>query len=155
MNHIIAFENYALAAFVVSLISLGLSAYAIKISLKKLKIEQAREHDRQDKARCANFTTKFNRLGQHGCYELIIENNGASEARDVTVMLNEKPILELKSVQPEISSIPKIGPNSNVSYQWLCAGNPRPPYHLEITWSDDSKKSGYYGTTLIHPITSF
>ncbi len=142
---------------VVSVLALGVSVWAIRTSRrtsrKMLAIEEAREQDRQDKARCANLTTTFEHLQQAGRYALHIENGGASEARDVTVVLDGRPISELKNIEPKIPTVPTIGPDSSASYNWPCANNPRPPFPLKITWSDDSEKPGCYRTTLMHPPT--
>ena len=116
-----------------------------------LQIEETREHDRQDKARRASLTTKFEHIQQQGYYALHIENQGASEARNVTVKLDRKSISELRNISPSIPNIPTIGPMSSASYNWPTANNPTLPLILEITWSDDSGKLGRYCTTLVHP----
>ena len=146
----------------IAFVSLGVSIWAVveskkanrrslKTNHKMLEIEQQREKERQDKEQRANITTKFEHLQQQGHYVLQIKNNGASEGRDVKVVLGEKPISEFRNIDPKIPRIPMIGPGSSVSYTWPCANNSCPPLFLEITWSDDSKKLGHYSTTLTHP----
>ncbi len=152
----IAFAALALSVF------LGAGSLAVAIialvtarrtGRKRLEIEQEQEADRQLDRRKATITAKFEHLQQAGHYALHIENGGASEARDVTVVLGGKPISELKNIEPKFPQIPKIGPGSIASYSWQCADNPRPPFPLKITWSDDSKKPRCYRTTLMHPTT--
>ena len=149
--------NSAFAAFAVSVIALGVSVWAILTSrqtnCKLLEIEQQREKDRQDKALSANLTAKLEHLQKDGRFALHITNNGASEARNVKVLLNGKPISELKHIEPkDLKKIATLGLESTVSYMWSCGyGNPRAPFDIEITWSDDSMKSGQYSTTLTHP----
>ena len=156
--------NSAFAAFDVSVLALGVSVWAIiksrrasrrslQTNNKMLYIEKERDRDRQDEARCAKLIPKFEHLQQFGRYALHIINSGASEARDVAVVLKEKPISELKNIEPKNSQIPKIGSGSEVIYNWPCANNPPPPFPLEITWSHDSKRPGYNSTTLTHPTT--
>jgi heme exporter protein D len=66
------------------IISLGLSAISIVVAVvaliksqrtqnQMLRIEQARERDRQVEKRKANITAKLQHLQKHGRYELIIE----------------------------------------------------------------------------------
>lgn len=120
---------------------------------KMLEIEKAREKDRQIEKQKANITARLQHLQKSGRYELIIENNGVSEARDINVTLNGKLLSDFNDIQPSITNSTTIGPQSNVSYHWK-TGHPNiPPFNLEITWSDDSKQTGIYHTTLSHPTT--
>jgi len=146
---------------IIALILSGISIVVAVVALIKsqrtqnqmLRIEQAREHDRQVEKRRAKITAKLEHLQKHGRYELIIANSGASEARDVKVTLNEKPLSELNSIQPKVPRCLTIGAGSSFSCHWKTNETPNILAKLKITWSDDSGKPGFYHTTLSHPTT--
>lgn len=118
-----------------------------------IQTNQVREHKRQIEKQRSKITAALEHLHKHGCYELIITNNSFQEAHDIKVILSGNPISELGSVEPKIPCFPIIGPGSSVSYHWRCNEPVRPPFELEITWSDDSGEAGLYRTTLSHPTT--
>lgn len=78
---------------------------------------------------------------------LRIENQGSSEARDVRVILNDKPLLEhgrvLTNQQEEIQL---IGPKSHIDYLMALDFGFSPPFKVSLTWIDDSGEQGSYRT---------
>ena len=127
----------------------------LEIEARMLQIEKAREYDRQIEKQQAKITVKFKHVQRDGRYHLTITNSGAAEARNVKVALNEKPLSELSSIQPEKTpSVPVIAAGGDFTYHWKTNETPNIQAELKITWSDDSGQLGVYVTTLRHPATS-
>lgn len=120
---------------------------------KMLQIETERENDRQLEKQKAKIKAHLEHL-QHGRYELIIENYGTSKARNIEVMLNEKPLSDFNDIQPPIISDFAIEPQSSFSCHWKTGDPDRPPFEAVIRWSDDSGQPGHWCGTLNHPTTS-
>ena len=124
---------------------------------KMLKIEQAREHDRQlakqsaarEKQSAALTTEKLKH--KSGYYILNINNFGSSEARNIKVTLDDKPLSEFPNINPDPDANDTIGHDSTLPFRWKTSHVLSPPFKAKISWSDDSGEDGLYETTLVHP----
>lgn len=82
-------------------------------------------------------------------YRLRIENKSAIEARDITVLLDGKPILEHPAIPQGIGGeIRQVGPWSYFQYLLAISFQTHPPFEVNITWTDDSGEPGSYRTTV-------
>jgi hypothetical protein len=143
-------SNSGAAVLVASLLSLAallLSLLAYLTSRKALRIEEARERDRQAGARRAALRA---RLVGTGLQEfLLLENSGQAEARDIEVRLDGTLFRDHPVAFKDESEFGPLGPGSEARYPIkLFHGVPSPPFELELTWRDDSGVAGRYRTTL-------
>jgi len=82
-------------------------------------------------------------------YYLVVKNNGLSEARNVKLLLADKPVLEHSAVQnSQKDEIKHIGAQSSIKYEFSNGFMRELPLKTEIAWEDDSGKPGKYSTTL-------
>ena len=153
-------------SLIISIIAVGISAIAIGVSIwthnrnhklqaRIVALEEARETDRLTEKKKAILTAhivsgSYPNIagGQTPEYKLRIENKGLGEARDVKVILDDKPILEHPAIPQGTSEVTKVGPNSPIQYLLSLSMQTTPPFILEITWEDDSGEPGEYSTTL-------
>ena len=145
-------------SLIVSIIAVIISGIAVYISWRTqnrlVDIEEVREKDRLAEKKKANLTVRISRelltrgtrsTTQHFLY---IENSGNSEARDIKVNLDGKPLLEHPTILQNTEEITQVGPNSNFRYSLVLSMRGRPPSSIEISWEDDSGELGKYSTTL-------
>ena len=147
-------------SLIVSIIAVIISGIAVYISWRTQKrlvdIEDAREKDRLAEKKKANLTANIekevlisrNGRKQTNQHFLYIENSGNSEARNIKVNLDGKPLLEHSTILKNTEEITQVGPNSDFRYLLVLSMQGRPPSSIEITWEDDSGEPGKYSTTL-------
>ena len=145
-------------SLVVSAIALGVAIWAHvrghRFGKRMVALEEARESDRIRQGAKANLVADIQRGDGSGpVWRLEVENRGQAEARDVTVLLDAQPILD----HPGVARATQQGLNRELRH--LAAGarfryvlaptlGCRPPWELEITWTDDSGEPGSYQATL-------
>lgn len=142
-------------------ISLGLSAVAIvvamwtncrshKLQSRVVKMEETREKDRLIEQKKASLTARIVREpgGRNMRDLLVIENLGSGEARNISAMLDGKPLLEHPAILQKERKLDEIGPRSAVKFLLFTADQLKPPNKITITWEDDSGQPGKYNTTL-------
>lgn len=150
-----------LANWLIPLVALILAGLSLWVSSKGQKrqselqariveIEQAREHERQRLAQRAILRAELihEPYGRSGTDKLRIYNGGDSEAREIVVKLDGKPIREHPAVVDVGTGINQVGPRSSVQYLVAMTYTTYPPWDLEITWTDDSGEPGLYRTTI-------
>ncbi|HOD82971.1 MAG TPA: hypothetical protein PKG77_16245 [Phycisphaerae bacterium] len=111
------------------------------------QIEQSREHAKLIQSLRATIRAVL-RKTDRGSWRLFVLNTGQGTARNVTLMLDGKPLLEHDAVPRGEQEARTIGPDSDVSYCMAISSGCHPPFELEATWDDDSGQQGTYGTTL-------
>jgi len=143
----------AIIAVVVSFLSFGFSIAAFfksqRTQDKMFNIEQARENDRQLEKRSANLKAKLEH--KFGDYKLNINNYGSSEARNIKVTLNKKPLSKFPNISPDPDADYTIGSDSTLCFRWKTSSKLPPPFDAIIKWSDDSGIDRDYKTRLEHP----
>jgi hypothetical protein len=139
-----------LVASLLSLAALVLSVLAYLTSRKALRIEQARERDRVAGARKAALRARIKRLSPHD-FDLLIENDGQAEAREIEVRLDGRPFREHPAAFADQCEVGPLGPGSQARYPLkITLDGPGPPFALELTWQDDSGEPGRFRTTLTY-----
>ncbi len=151
---------------VVSIISVTFSGLAIllawiahwrisSIQKRQLEIEEARENDRirnSNKAQLRAYIKKEveSQRMHHTVWKhlLRIENMGLAEAREIKVILDDKPLFEHPTILKGQRKITQIGPQSHFDYTLALTMGAPIPSRVQITWSDDSGEPGDYKTSL-------
>lgn len=146
--------------WIISGLSLVVAVIALIISWRtqkrQVEIEEAREQDRLTEKNKANLTAKFTKEESsrsrtsriyRKCY-LVVENKGLSEARNIKLVLDNKPVMEHPGILKTQDEVKEVGPKSNFHYELAVTGGPKVPSKVEITWEDDSGEPGEYSTTL-------
>jgi len=125
------------------MIALGLSTLAVYISWRT-----RRENIRKFKK--ANLVASLDREPQRNYirFTLVINNEGNSEAREIKVRIDGKPLLEHPVIPSNETEIRTVGPKSFIRYNLAIASGNTGPFEVEIGWSDDSGEPGSYRTTL-------
>jgi len=111
------------------------------------QIEQSREQARVMQSLQAVLRAEL-RKSPGGTWRLFVVNTGQGTARNVTITLGGKPLLEHDAVPRGEEEIKTIGPESEISYVMGLTSDCRPPFEFEATWDDDSGQQGRYATTL-------
>lgn len=148
-------ENLALVVAGVSFLAfiyLGVKNH--KLQGRILTLEEARRADEQDLKRKADlvaWTKQETGPRSHRPYwYLYIENNGPALARDISIKIDDVPILE----HPAFSSnsqkpMRKLGPGGPYRYLFnFSEKTPPVPWSVVIKWTDDSEERGVYKTTI-------
>lgn len=152
VDWLVNLDDSGLVTFIISVVSIIISGSAMITSWKTQKrlieIEEAREKDRLKDMRKADLMA---RLVKDGRDLLIIENRGPAEAREISILLNGRPLSEFPAFLLKQSEIHRIGAYSSFHYRMVfCAGLKPIEYapEITITWIDDSGEPGAYQTTL-------
>ena len=151
--------NAAFVATLLSICAIVVSGIAFRKSHKTqnrlVKIEEARERDRLKQQKKADLVAQIvseveSQQARRTIkkYMLRIENKGLAEARDVKVVLDDKPVLEHPAVVGNQQEGTQIGPQSCFDYLLGYSMNTPKPACAVITWSDDSGEHGSYKTSL-------
>lgn len=110
-------------------------------------IEQSREHAKLINSLQAVLRAKLCKTGGNN-WRLFVINTGQGTARNVTITLDGKPLLEHPAVPHGEQETKLIGPESEISYCMAVSFGCTPPFELAATWDDDSGQQGRYSTTL-------
>jgi len=101
-------------SLIVSVIAVAVAVWAHwrehRLGKRMLALEEARERDRRVKKQKAQLVARLNRD------RLYIENKGESEAREVTVLLDGKPVLKHPAVLGGQEEVRQVGPRSRFHY---------------------------------------
>ena len=111
------------------------------------QIEQSREHAKLMQSLQALLRAVVCKTDR-GSWRLVMMNTGQGTARNVTITLDGKPLLQHDAIPRGEQEAKLIGPESEVSYCMAICSGCHPPFELEATWDDDSGQQGRYGTTL-------
>lgn len=123
------------------------AAEANDVNRRMVAIEEQRESERRANAQRAVLRPSLRKSGTSS-YRLVVENAGASAARNVDVRLDGKPFGEHDAAIQNDTLPTMVGPSSEVTcllgLHLQCA----PPFQIEMTWDDDSSERGRYEGTL-------
>jgi len=137
-------------ALAVAVLSLILSTYALldNIRLRKrvIALEVSREQEKNPQVRKASLvaslaTEEASKIGgaiQYSRYQLKIRNLGATEAKDVRVIVNGEPLLE----------VPYVEPRANIDFYIDKSAELAPRFNVFVSWSDKFGTQETYKTTL-------
>jgi len=150
----------SIIAAVISAIAIGVSIWTHnrnhKLQARIVALEEAKEKDRLTEKKKACLTAKITKeegqnsglITTYRRYYLHIENKGLSEARNVKIVLDDKPVMEHPGIRKTQSEVKQIGPESPFRYEFEEGFMRNLPLKVEITWEDDSGEHGQYSTTL-------
>lgn len=139
---------------ILSLIAVVVSVVACITSWRTQKrlvvVEESRERDRLKHARKAKLRAELvhELHGRSSGEKLRIYNDGDSEAREMVLILDGKPIREHPAVVDIESEVNRVSPHSHVQYLVALTRGTYPPWDLQVAWVDDSGESGTYRTTI-------
>jgi hypothetical protein len=125
----------------------GLIKQQVAIQDRLTQIEQSREHVKLIQSLQAVIRAVL-RKTERSSWRLFVMNTGQGTARNVTITLDGKPLLEHGVVPRGEQEAKRIGPESEISYCMAVSFSCHPPFEFEVTWDDDSGQQGRYGTTL-------
>ncbi len=142
----IAFISVVAAAYF-GLKSQRLEKKNTDLQKRLLEIEETRENDRKRATSKAQLRAVIEEHGNHN-YRLVIENTGDSEARNITLKMDGKPINEHPSSLVGDHDISQIGSHSRATRLLGLTLTCSPPFDFEASWEDESREVGLYRTTL-------
>jgi len=90
------------------------------------------------------------RLVKNGRDLLIIENKGPAEAREISILLNDRSLSEFPAFVRDQSEIHRVGPYSSFHYLMAFHAGVDLSPEITITWKDGSGVPGIYQTILTY-----
>jgi len=156
---LLSWYTHPLVASFLSLVAVYVSVWAIRTSKNSQKeqadiqrrlvdIEEARDRKEEREKGTADLIAEFVRteranqsVAPHDF--LRISNLGKGTARDIQILMNGESIFDLPffSVNEPLNY---LGRHSSFDYTWsLPRDGPRPPYKIDITWTDDTGTGAY------------
>ena len=134
------------AGNIFSTVSIIIAIGAFIISWKAFSIEKARERDRIKESKKAKITVHRIEDARHS--KLLVKNEGEAEAREITMKMDGKPVLEHEIIPEGETEKRFLGPKSHFHYIMTPILAKRSVIDIEITWQDDSDEQGNYRTTI-------
>ena len=115
----------------------------VGLQQRMLEIEEQRERDRRLSASQARLYPKLREVSSSSC-RLYLVNSGMAAARNVRVMLDDKPLADHPAAVQDDPMPTEVGPNSEVSCLLGCDFKCGPPFQIEVHWEDDSGSDRTY-----------
>lgn len=128
-------------ALIISILAIGISIFTW---LKSHKIDRAR---RDDEERDQNSAVLMAHL-ERNPGKLVVENIGNSEARNISIRVDNNPILDAPGIQVPDEREYLIGAHSHISFRVSLTFDTPVPKFIEITWDDDHSKGKTYRNSL-------
>ena len=130
---------------VIELVAVSLSAIAIIISLwfairqskwqaRLLHLEEAEEQRRSTASQSAKLRAVLDRIGQSPA--LLVMNDGAAEARDISIKIDGIPIAQHHNVLSGEYEVRQLGPGGSARYMLALTSGTPPLIQVEIGWAD-------------------
>ena len=139
--------SVGLAMLLVAVLAVLVSIWVARMKAASLKIEQQRERNRIERGRRADLKPELRRT-DGGFWRLVIANHGEAEARNMRIVMDEKPLRE-HAAFPCNQTVPdRVGAGGEVSCVLGLAGKCAPPFKINLTWDDDSGSARTYEMTL-------
>ncbi|MGI9250587.1 MAG: hypothetical protein ACR2PR_05265 [Pseudohongiellaceae bacterium] len=119
----------------------------VKLQKRVVGIEKSREQARITELLKANIRAELKKVDNR--WRLILKNTGRCAARNLTIILDDKPLLQHVALKYSThKEVHEIGPESDISYAMDIRRVCEPPFDFKATWDDDSDIKGSYNTTL-------
>ena len=129
----------------IELVAVSLSAIAIIISLwfairqskwqaRLLHLEEAEEQRRSTASQSAKLRAVLDRIGKSPA--LLVMNDGAAEARDISIKIDEIPIAQHHNVLSGEQEVRQLGPGGSARYMLALTSGTPPLIQVEIGWAD-------------------
>ncbi len=119
---------------------------AAEAQSKLARIEEQREADRLTRALQAALRAKL-LPDRNGSHRLCVSNRGQSEARDIRIIVDGRPLGEHLAFHSGMRIPEVMEPGSEISCH-VATFDSNPPFEIEILWEDDSGVPGRYRATL-------
>lgn len=142
----------------IELVAVSLSAIAIIISLwfairqskwqaRLLHLEEAEEQRRSTASQSAKLRAVLDRTGKSPA--LLVMNDGAAEARDISIKIDGIPIAQHHNVLSGEQEVRQLGPGGSARY-WLALISGTPPLiQVEIGWADGAGEAQRWRSDLL------
>ena len=129
----------------IELVAVSLSAIAIIISLwfairqskwqaRLLHLEEAEEQRRSTASQSAKLRAVLDRIGKSPA--LLVMNDGAAEARDISIKIDGIPIAQHHNVLSGGQEVRQLGPGGSARYMLALISGTPPLIQVEIGWAD-------------------
>ena len=129
----------------IELVAVSLSAIAIIISLwfairqskwqaRLLHLEEAEEQRRSTASQSAKLRAVLDRIGKSPA--LLVMNDGAAEARDISIEIDGIPIAQHHNVLSGDQEVRQLGPGGSARYMLALTSGTPPLIQVEIGWAD-------------------
>ena len=81
---------------------------------------------------------------------LVIRNSGPACAREIEVLMNESPLNEYREFDTTLPAGSEIAPGGTLELPYVLFRNGKlwPPFHVALSWSDDSDQRGTWDSSL-------
>jgi len=128
-------------ALIISILAIGISIFTW---FNSHKIDRARRDDEERDQKSAELKAYLKRNPG----ELIIENIGRSEARNINILIDQVPINKSPGIDTRGRKKFLIGQNSHISFRVSLTFDIPVPVFIEITWDDDHATGKTYRNSL-------
>lgn len=108
-----------------------------------LALEKERDEQNRLKARSAQVRAEISHFGRD--HHLVVVNDGAVTARNVTVLLDGHPMMQNRLVLRGQTEIKKLGPGVDVGYLLAVMMGSPDLLDVRITWEDDTGEPRSWG----------
>jgi hypothetical protein len=146
----IGIAGCSLAVSVWAVINSNRAQKAANAAQKRIvEIEEQRETDRVQQSKQAKIIpTIKKRNGNTTSYHLYLKNEGDASARNICLMIDNKPLAEHQAFCSSDTMPESIGQHSEISFPLALSRACNPPFEIRVTWDDDSGKDRVFKTTL-------
>jgi hypothetical protein len=124
---------------------------ATELQEQMVKIEQRRDEERLVQRQRASLSIKLNPLWRNErvrAWQLVLNNNGSVEARNIRVSLDGRSIDDIDWIVKQ-KPLKEMTLGAGAPCNWHIGSNWRPPpWHAIVEWDDESGQPGRYQTTL-------
>lgn len=128
-------------ALIISILAIILSIFTW---YRSHKIDRARRDDEQSDQNSVVLRAHLER--DPG--KLVVENIGNSEARNISIRVDNNPILDAPGIQVPVGRDYLIGPHSHISFRVSLNFQIPVPQYIEVTWDDDDSTGKTYRNSL-------
>ncbi|MGN8225527.1 hypothetical protein [Gracilimonas sp. BCB1] len=128
-------------AIVISILAIGISIFTW---FRSHKIDRARRNDEERDQNSADIRAHLER--DPG--KLVVENIGNSEARNISIRVDNNPLVDAPGIQVPDGRDYLIGPHSHISFRVSLNFQIPVPQFIEINWDDDDSTGKTYRNSL-------
>jgi hypothetical protein len=146
-----------LISLLVGVLALGVSVWAVlesrsvgqrqnKLQERLLSLESARERDRLLATRSAHLRASLEKDAQF--WNLVVVNDGPSEARSIQTHVDDKPLLEHALVPQGTREVTVLGAGARAPYLMAFTMGSEAVLAVRLEWEDDSGAPGRWSSQL-------
>ena len=136
----------------IELVAVSISAVAVIVSLwsavqsyrsvkrqnkwqeRLLHLEEAESRNRSTASQSAKLRAVLDRIGKSPA--LLVMNDGAAEARDISIKIDGIPIAQHRNVLSGEQEVRQLGPGGSARYILALTSGTPPLIQVEIGWAD-------------------